>query len=66
MTLETLVRAPAKGDRNSHEGSPEEDRPAMPREHQTRGGGHRSGSRGAGTCEFPESGREPRAGPVAA
>ena len=54
---------PAKGDRNSHELSGEEARPAEPRTQQTAGGGHRSGSRGAGTFENSDGQGERKQGP---
>ena len=53
----------SKGDRNPHEVSSDESPPAEIREHQTKGGGHRSGSRGAGTLENSDGKRLPRQGP---
>lgn len=54
---------PAKPDRNPHEVSGEEGRPVETHRQQTSGGGHRSGSRGAGTFENsdgkPERGQGP-------
>lgn len=55
---------PAKSDRNSHEVSGDEARPAETRQHQTSGGGHRSGSRGAGTLEDAEERAQPHQGPT--
>jgi ribosome assembly protein YihI (activator of Der GTPase) len=54
---------PAKGDRNPHEVSGEETRPARPREQDKAGGGHRSGSRGAGTSENSDGETVPGQGP---
>jgi hypothetical protein len=51
MSEKPLTPPPAKGDRNPHEVSGEESRPAETHGEHTRGGGHRSGSRGAGTFE---------------
>lgn len=52
-----------KSDRNTHESSSEESRPAETHEQQTQGGGHRSGSRGAGTLENSDGKRLPQEGP---
>lgn len=49
MNPKTPLPRPLKDDRNAHELSGEEARPAETHREQTRGGGHRSGSRGAGT-----------------
>lgn len=42
---------PAKDERNPHETSGDESPSVASHEQQTRGGGYRSGSRGAGTSE---------------
>lgn len=52
-----------KGDRNPHEVSGDESPPAEARGHHTKGGGHRSGSRGAGTLEDVDGERLPAQGP---
>ena len=57
-------RRPQKDDRNTQQRSGEESRPQESRQQLTRGGGHRSGSRGAGTLEQPDDSRQPRGGPV--
>jgi ribosome assembly protein YihI (activator of Der GTPase) len=54
---------PAKQDRNTHEMSGDEARLADSRSHQTRGGGHRSGSRGAGTFENSDGKTKPNQNP---
>jgi hypothetical protein len=54
---------PAKADRNTHEVSSDESRPAESHQETTRGGGHRSGSRGAGTLENGDGRPQPRQGP---
>lgn len=54
---------PAKQDRNAHELSGEEAPPAESHGQQTRGGGHRSGSRGAGTFENSDGKGKPGQGP---
>ena len=59
MTHPRPLHPPAKGDRNPHEVSGDESPPAQTREDLTRGGGHRSGSRGAGTLEQPDGKRVP-------
>lgn len=51
MATSPALPLPTKGDRNTHETSGDEARPTESREHQKGGGGHRSGSRGAGTSE---------------
>ena len=63
MSEKTAPPLPAKGDRNPHEVSGEEARPAESREQQTAGGGHRSGSRGAGTFENSDGQNKPGQGP---
>ena len=63
MTHARPLPPPAKGDRNPHEVSGGESRPAQTREDLTRGGGHRSGSRGAGTLEDATGTRAPHDGP---
>ena len=63
MTNAHPLPPPAKGDRNPHEVSGDESRPAQTRDDLTRGGGHRSGSRGAGTLEDPAGKRAPLEGP---
>ena len=55
-----------KGDRNPHEVSGDESPPAEARGHHTKGGGHRSGSRGAGTLEDVDGERLPAQGPRSA
>ena len=52
-----------KSDRNPHESSSEESRPAETHEQQAKGGGHRSGSRGAGTLENSDGERPQQEGP---
>lgn len=52
-----------KEDRNTHETSGDEARPTDSHDHQTSGGGHRSGSRGAGTFENSDGKLQPRRGP---
>ena len=54
---------PVKGDRNSHELSGDEARPTDSHSQQTRGGGHRSGSRGAGTFDNSDGNSQPDQGP---
>jgi hypothetical protein len=54
VTHKPTYRWPGKEDRNDHEMSAEESRQVESRELQARGGGHRSGSRGAGTCDRPD------------
>jgi hypothetical protein len=56
-------RSPQKEDRNTQQRSGDEARPQESREQLTRGGGHRSGSRGAGTLEQTDETRQPRGGP---
>lgn len=51
MNTETPARPLDKGDRNTHEVSGDESPKVENRDRQTSGGGHRSGSRGAGTSE---------------
>ena len=63
MTEKSPPPLPAKGDRNPHELSGEEARPAESRSQQTAGGGHRSGSRGAGTFENSDGQSERGQGP---
>jgi hypothetical protein len=55
--------SPAKEDRNTHEVSGDEARPAETRQDQASGGGHRSGSRGVGTFENSDGQVPPREGP---
>jgi hypothetical protein len=47
-------KLPGKEDRNDHEMSGEESRYVESHEEQARGGGYRSGSRGAGTSDRPD------------
>ena len=54
---------PLKQDRNNHEVSGDESPPAESRARRTSGGGHRSGSRGAGTLENTDDKPEPQQGP---
>lgn len=63
MTQKIPSPLPTKGDRNPHEVSGDESRPAETHEHHTEGGGHRSGSRGAGTLENSDGQRSPQQGP---
>lgn len=58
--------APVKQDRNPHERSGEEAPPAESHRQLTAGGGHRSGSRGAGTSENSDGRNEPGQGPTGA
>lgn len=64
MKHDPATPPPLKGDRNSHEVSADESAPAESHRAHTEGGGHRSGSRGAGTSENsdgkPESGQGPK------
>ena len=55
---------PVKGDRNTHEVSADEARPAESSQQQTSGGGHRGGSRGAGTFENSDGKPKPHEGPM--
>lgn len=59
------LRRPAKGDRNTHEGSGDESLPAQSRRQRDEGGGHRSGSRGAGTLDTPDGDCQQHDAPVA-
>lgn len=63
MSQRRPLHPPAKGDRNPHEVSGDESQPAETREDLTKGGGHRSGSRGAGTLENTDAKRIPHQGP---
>lgn len=64
MNHDPAMPPPIKGDRNPHEVSADESQPAESHRTHTEGGGHRSGSRGAGTSENsdgkPASGQGPR------
>ncbi|HYE41206.1 MAG TPA: hypothetical protein VEB23_14810 [Ramlibacter sp.] len=51
METKRVLPLPAKDDRSTREVSGDEGGPAESRARQTSGGGHRSGSRGAGTFE---------------
>lgn len=64
MTSKSAPPLPAKEDRNTHEVSGDEARPAESRGQQSGGGGHRSGSRGAGTFENSDGKVEPGQGPT--
>lgn len=66
MTTKSTRPLPAREERNPHEVSGEEARPAETRKQQNGGGGHRSGSRGAGTFENPDDRREPGGHPAGA
>ena len=66
MTHNCPPYLPAKGDRNPHEVSGDEARPAESHAEHTKGGGHRSGSRGAGTLENSDGKRLPQQGPKGA
>jgi len=66
MNEKSTPPVPVKGDRNPHEVSGEEARPTETRARQTSGGGHRSGSRGAGTFENSDGHGEPGQGPSSA
>lgn len=59
MTSKPVPTLPEKDDGNTHETSGEECGRVEPREQQTRGGGHRSGSRGAGTSENSDGPKAP-------
>lgn len=65
-----MIRKPPrslpKDSRNQHETSSDEAPPLESRDEHTRGGGHRSGSRGAGTLENSDGARERQGGPKAA
>lgn len=63
QTLPLPLPPPTKGDRNSHEFSGDEAGPGEPHRQQTTGGGHRSGSRGAGTSENSDGPSAPHQGP---
>jgi len=63
MNQQPTPVSPVKGDRNTHDSSADEARPTESRLHQTTGGGHRSGSRGAGTFENSDGKSEPQQGP---
>lgn len=64
MKHDRATPLPAKGERNCHEVSADEAPPGESHRTHAEGGGHRSGSRGAGTSENsdgkPESGQGPR------
>ena len=57
------LHPPVNRDRDPHEVSGDESPPAQTRADLTRGGGHRSGSRGAGTLENPDEKRVPHEAP---
>ncbi len=65
MTHQPFRKPPGKEDRNDHEMSGDESRHVESHEKQVRGGGYRSGSRGAGTCDrrdwMPERRQRPMA-----
>ena len=63
MNQTTPLPPPPKSDRNLPEVSGDESWAVANHERQTRGGGHRSGSRGAGTSENSEDESPPRQGP---
>ena len=58
-----VPRRPRKDDRDTQQRSADQAPPQESRDQLTRGGGHRSGSRGAGTLEQTEEDRQPRRGP---
>lgn len=58
-----VPRPPRKDDRDTQQRSADQAPPQESRDQLTRGGGHRSGSRGAGTLEQTEEDRQPRRGP---
>jgi hypothetical protein len=58
-----VPRRPRKDDRDTQQRSADQAPPQESRDQLTRGGGHRSGSRGAGTLELTEEDRQPRRGP---
>jgi hypothetical protein len=58
-----VSRTPRKEDRNTQQRSADEAPPQESRDQLTRGGGHRSGSRGAGTLEDADVHGQPRRGP---
>lgn len=66
MKPKTPPPPPLKQDRNAHELSGEEARPAESHRQQTRGGGYRSGSRGAGTFENADGKDKQGQGPTGA
>lgn len=64
MDQKPTLPLPAREERNTHEVSGDEARPTeASRRQQTSGGGHRSGSRGAGTSENSDGQRRPHQGP---
>lgn len=63
LNTEIPRKVPVKDDRNTHEGSGDESHQVENRDRQTSGGGHRSGSRGAGTSENEGKSPAPGQGP---
>jgi hypothetical protein len=61
MNQQPTPVSPVKDDRN--DSGADESRPAESHQHQSAGGGHRSGSRGAGTFENSDGKSEPQQGP---
>lgn len=66
MTHAHPLHPPVNRDRSQHEVSGDESPPTQTRADLTRGGGHRSGSRGAGTLENPDGKRVPHEAPKGA
>lgn len=66
MTDRSTLTPPTRSERNAHRMSREEGCAVESRARQCRGGGYRSGSRGAGTFATPDGLVHPRQRPMAA